>query len=266
LAPQLEEELDWLDEEELDVEEEAVLELDEVLDEVLVVVGAGGEGLAGVGVGEGVTGVDGGVFVGVVVVLQGFWSGYAMMMGTVSGRLGAWHLLFTYTNPTSQTHSFPLKKAFTGHEGAAGTATEEAGEMTVGAGVMIDGGGEMTEGGGEIIDGVEVTAKVVVLPELVLEVMAEETELAAFVAVWVLLVAGPIIVVVVEVLTEPFTHLPLARMSPSLLEQVLQATPPSLNVNAYEAGSQDATQLFPLGINPFPQLEQTFPGSTPTTT
>lgn len=35
--------------------------------------------------------------------------------------------------------------------------------------------------------------------------------------------------VVVEVVeTDPWTHFPAERMSPSLLEQVLQATPPSL--------------------------------------
>lgn len=37
-----------------------------------------------------------------------------------------------------------------------------------------------------------------------------------------------VLVVTVVVVTVPWTHLPPERMKPSLLEQVLQATPPSL--------------------------------------
>jgi hypothetical protein len=37
-----------------------------------------------------------------------------------------------------------------------------------------------------------------------------------------------VLVVTVVVVTVPCTHFPPARMKPSLLEQVLQATPPSL--------------------------------------
>lgn len=43
--------------------------------------------------------------------------------------------------------------------------------------------------------------------------------------------AGPtmvVVVVVVVVVLDPATHFPLTRMSPSLLEQLLQPTPPSL--------------------------------------
>jgi len=35
------------------------------------------------------------------------------------------------------------------------------------------------------------------------------------------------------VVLDPGTHLPLTRISPNLLEQLLQATPPSLYVKAY---------------------------------
>ena len=37
-----------------------------------------------------------------------------------------------------------------------------------------------------------------------------------------------VLVVTLEVVTDPCTHLPLDRMSPNLAEQVLQATPLSL--------------------------------------
>ena len=73
-------------------------------------------------------------------------------------------------------------------------------------------------------------------------------------------------VVVVEVLTLPFTHLPLLKMSPNLEEQVLQPTPPSLKVKAYVSASQDATQLPPLTTCLFPHAAHTLPGSTPTAT
>lgn len=72
-----------------------------------------------------------------------------------------------------------------------------------------------------------------------------------------------VVVVVVVVVDDPATHLPPTKVRPSLLEQVLQATPPSLKVNEYDPGGQVETQALPLGMRPFPQLEHTFPGSTP---
>lgn len=197
------------------------------------------------------------------------------MMGTVIGRLGAWHLLFTYTNPTSHTHSFPLKKAFTGQEVATGAAitlgggviTVGAGVITEGAGVITEGAGVTTAGAGVITVGAGVMTEGVDVAEEELEV-AVAVEEAAFETAWLLLEDEPelMMVVVEEVLTEPFTHLPLERIRPSLLEQVLQPTPPSLKVSAKEEASQEATQLFPLATNPALQLAQTLPGSTPTAT
>lgn len=45
-------------------------------------------------------------------------------------------------------------------------------------------------------------------------------------------VAILVVVVVVVVVLDPAIHFPLTKICPSLLEQVLQATPPSLYVNA----------------------------------
>ena len=73
-----------------------------------------------------------------------------------------------------------------------------------------------------------------------------------------------VVVVVDELVTLPGTHLPLEKMSPNLLEQVLHPTPPSLKVKANDPTSQAETQLFPLATNPLPQLAHTLLGSTPT--
>lgn len=81
----------------------------------------------------------------------------------------------------------------------------------------------------------------------------------------VVVVGGLMTVVVVEVVMDPFTHCPLTKISPNLLEQVLQPTPPSLKVNAYDEASHPPTQLLPLATNPLPQCAHTLLGITPTT-
>jgi hypothetical protein len=55
-------------------------------------------------------------------------------------------------------------------------------------------------------------------------------------------------------------------MNPSLLEQVLQATPPSLKANEKVPAGQAVTQSFPLATKPLLQLAQILLGSTPTET
>jgi hypothetical protein len=122
-----------------------------------------------------------------------------------------------------------LKKAFTGHEGAVLTGAV-TGEMAVGAGVITEGGGVMTDGAGigsgvitEGVDGMDAAEEEDELDEE--EEEEEEDEEA---------VALPALmtVVVVEVVMDPFTHFPLTRINPNLLEQVLHPTPPSLKVKA----------------------------------
>jgi hypothetical protein len=96
---------------------------------------------------------------------------------------------------------------------------------------MTDGGGAITLGGGAITEGV--VATLAVTPELdELEVLLEAVPVCAPWALVVLdelePVAALMTVVVEEVVMLPCTHFPLDRMSPSLLEQLLQPTPPSL--------------------------------------
>ena len=130
--------------------------------------------------------------------------------------------------------------------------------MTVGAG-----GGVTTEGmaiGAGLLTGLvefyeAVTVLIVLLLETAALLFAEGEETPELMTV-----------VVVEVLTLPFTHLPLLKISPNLEEQVLQPTPPSLKVKAYVSASQDATQLPPLTTCLFPHAAHTLPGSTPTAT
>lgn len=73
-----------------------------------------------------------------------------------------------------------------------------------------------------------------------------------------------VVTVVVEIV--PGTHFPPERMNPSLLEQVLQATPPSLYAEEKVPAGQAGTQSFPLATNPLLQLAQSLLGSTPTDT
>lgn len=75
-----------------------------------------------------------------------------------------------------------------------------------------------------------------------------------------------VLVVTVVVVVVPTTHFPPLRMKPNLLEQVLQATPPSLYTDEKVPLGQADTQSPPLATNPLPQAEQSFPGSTPTVT
>lgn len=74
------------------------------------------------------------------------------------------------------------------------------------------------------------------------------------------------LVVTVVVVVVPTTHFPPLKMNPNLLEQVLQATPPSLYIDEKVPLGQAFTQSPPFATNPFPQAEQTLPGKTPTVT
>ena len=184
------------------------------------------------------------------------------MIGTVTGRLGAWHRLLTKTKPTSQTHSFPLKNALTAHETgpetgalAGGEIIEGVGSMTIGMGV-----GVLLELVAVLIEAFDeaVAVLIVLLPEaaaMAVAALAEEE-----------LPAGPMTVVVVEVVTLPCTHLPLLKISPNFEEHLLHAAPPSLKVNAKVAASHDATQLPPFATCLVPQAAHSRPGKTPTAT
>lgn len=135
--------------------------------------------------------------------------------------------------------------------GAGTVAGAGAGAGTVGVGVGV-GGRLVTEGTGGFL-----------LPA---EDEDEEDDVVVVDAVGALLIPDLMTVVVEEVVMVPFTHCPFCKMSPNLPEQVLQATPPSLKVKAYEAGSHPPTQFAPFATNPLPQLAQTRLGSTPTAT
>ena len=75
-----------------------------------------------------------------------------------------------------------------------------------------------------------------------------------------------VVVVTVVVVVVAATHLPEASINPSLLEHVLQATPPSLYPNEYVPAGHPETQSAPLATNPCPQLLHTLLGSTPNAT
>lgn len=120
-----------------------------------------------------------------------------------------------------------------------GTAAGGA-EIVVGAGVIVVGtetgtttgveGAEMvTFRAGATGAGVEVAAGAEV--ELEIVDWLDETLLVWLFVAMVLVAAGAemtVLVVTLEVVTDPCTHLPLDKMSPNLEEQVLQATPLSL--------------------------------------
>jgi hypothetical protein len=170
----------------------------------------------------------------VVVVLQGFCPGKAIITGTVVGMLGTWHLPFWKIYPTSQTHSLPLKKALVGQTGVEGAdgATEGV-DTTVGA----DGAGAAVTTGA---DGAKIFLIWFELKVDVEEDAEVDDELDAVddaeldcepCCPMTVLADGAVItvdVVVVDVETDPWTHFPADRINPSLLEQVLHATPPSL--------------------------------------
>lgn len=142
--------------------------------------------------------------------------------------------------------------------------------MIVGVGVVAEGTGVMTDAEGVGIGagvGVEIRVGEGACGLLLTEDDDDEEEEVVVVDLLAALLMPDLMTVVVEdVVIDPFTHSPFSSISPSLLEQVLQATPPSLNVKAYEAGSHPPTQFPPLAINPLPQLAQTLLGSTPTAT
>lgn len=100
--------------------------------------------------------------------------------------------------------------------------------MIVGVGVLVEGTGVITDAGGVGTGlGVEIRA----FAEGAVGLFTEEEE-DEVVVVDPLLLADLMTVVVEDAVIDPFTHYPFSRMSPSLLEQVLQPTPPSLKVNA----------------------------------
>jgi hypothetical protein len=146
------------------------------------------------------------------------------MTGTVVGRLGTWHLPFWKTNPTSQTHSLPLKKALGGQLGvdeAVIVAWVGFGWETAG----VAGGTKMFLISLEVRTPEDDEALLDDADEAVLDdAVLDAPELA-----WVLDGAVMTVDVVVDVMeTDPCTHFPPDRIKPSLDEQVLQATPPSL--------------------------------------
>lgn len=110
-------------------------------------------------------------------------------------------------------------------------------EIVVGAGVIVVGtetGTTTGVEGAEIVTvGAGVAAAAGAEVELELEIVdwLEETLLVWLFVAMVLVAAGAemtVLVVTLEVVTDPCTHLPLDKMSPNLEEQVLQATPLSL--------------------------------------
>ena len=114
---------------------------------------------------------------------------------------------FTNAYPILQTHSLPLKNAFVGHVVALG--------VTV-TGVVV----------GAVITGA-VTGVVGVLVVVIVE---SGGDAVVPVAVGGIVAVATVVVetVVVVVTVVPATHFPAVRICPNLLEQVLQATPPSL--------------------------------------
>lgn len=170
--------------------------------------------------------------------------------------------MLTKTKPTSQTHSFPLKKALTAHETGTETGVFAGDEIIerfcsiivgMGVGVSL----ELVTVLIEEFDEVVAVLMGLLLEGAVLAVAAWEEEEVP---------AGLMTVVMVEVVTLPCTHLPLLKISPNFEEHVLHATPPSLNVNAKVAASHDATQLPPFATCLLPQAAHTRPGKTPTAT
>lgn len=108
-----------------------------------------------------------------------------------------------------------------------GTTTGVEGAETVTAGTtgawVAAGAGVGVEGTAGAAAGAEVEAETVD--------WLDETLLVWLVCDMVLLAVGAEITVLVETLeevTDPCTHLPFDKIRPNLLEQVLQATPPSL--------------------------------------
>lgn len=107
----------------------------------------------------------------------------------------------------------------------------------------------------------------VVEVELVLVLPVEELEPVPIVEVEPVPLALMVVVVVVVVtVVFPLTHFPPERISPSLLEQLLQPTPPSLKVKEKVPGGQAETHSLPLRTRLLPQLRQASEVGTPTTT
>lgn len=75
-----------------------------------------------------------------------------------------------------------------------------------------------------------------------------------------------VVVVVVVVVLDPATHFPFTRINPSLLGQLLQATPPSLYVKAYVLSGHAAAQNPPFTMFEAPQLRHCCPGACPKAT
>lgn len=98
--------------------------------------------------------------------------------------------------------------------------------MIVGIVVATEGTGVIADGEGAGVEGRAVTEGdrgVVVAEE-------EDNEELVVDPLAGLLLPDLIVIVVEDVVMVPSTHCPFCRMSPNLLEQILQPTPPSLKV------------------------------------